>query len=252
MVEAVSLGHDGRVFDSGSPEARRSDLGGPEIDAESWWTPDRIALLGWLENNAPALAPLYGGALSLAMLDSFPGRMHFVAHAIREIRNRLPGALGTTVKRRNAGYEHLTDKIRERWLAEGLPEDGRLPPPAESAPSASGRLRRDVSVEFLASVGRLIEAHDEAQANKRAREEHAFGTLSDRGPSPRYIVENWKTLYPDAHEFAHAADEPRPAEADREWVANFFAFEGVLMTISKPSYENLDDIDKLLERTNTR
>ena len=29
------------------------------------------------------------GALRLAVLDSFPGRVHFVAHAIREIRNRL-------------------------------------------------------------------------------------------------------------------------------------------------------------------
>ena len=52
--------------------------------------------------------------------------------------------------------------------------------------------------------------------------------------------------------FAHARAEPLPAEADGEWVAKFFAFEQILMAFSKRSYENLDDLDVLLERTNTR
>ena len=165
------------MFDSASPEERLLDLGGPGDAAGAWWQPERSALLGWLENNAPALAPLYSGALALAKLDSFPGRAHFIAHAIREIRNRLPGAIGL---------------------------------------------------------------------------EDAFGTLSDRGPVPRYVVENWRKLYRDVQKFAHARDEPLPAEADGEWVANFFAFEQILMALSKRSYENLDDLDALLERTNTR
>ena len=186
------------------------------------------------------------------MLDSFPGRVHFVAHAIREIRNRLPGALGPKVARRDAGYEGLTDKIREQWLAEGLPGDGRLPPPAESAPSASGPARRDVSVEFLASVGRLVKSHNEAQENRRTRDEYAFDALSDRSPIPRYVVENWRKLYRDVQGFAHARDEPLPESADGEWVEKFFEFEALLLAISKRSYENLDDLDSLLKRANTR
>ena len=35
-------------------------------------------------------------------------------------------------------------------------------------------------------------------------------------------------------------------------MAKFFAFEQILMALSKRSYENLDDLDVLLERTNTR
>ena len=252
MVEGVSFGHHGRVLDPCSPQDHAGALEGPEDDAESWWKPERIALLGWLEGNAPALAPLYRGALLLAISDSFPGRVHFIAHAIREIRNRLPSALGTKVKRRDAGYEYLTDKIREEWLAEGLPEDGGLLPPAESTPSASGPPRRDVSVEFLASVGRLIEERNKAQANRRARDEYAFDALSDLGPIPRYVVTNWQKLYRDVHKFAHVADEPLPVEADGEWVRRFFTFEEILMAISKRSYENLDDLDSLLERANTR
>ena len=226
--------------------------GGPEGDAEPWWTLKRVALLGWLEESAPALAPLYRGALLLAMRESFPGRVHFIAHAMREIRNRLPGALGPKVKRRNAGYEHLTATIHKRWGAEGLPEDGRLPLTEESVPSASGPSRRDVSVEFLASVGKLIEDHTEAQANREARARSGFGALADEAPVPRHVVKNWGNLFPDVQKFAHAGDEPLPAVADGEWVSKFFEFEGALMAVFKPPHENLDDLDRLLDETNKR
>ena len=186
------------------------------------------------------------------MSDGFPGRVHFIAHAIREIRNRLPGALGPKVKRRDAGYEHFTAKVHERWVAEGLPEDGSLPLLKEPEPHASGPARRDVSVEFLASVGKLIEDHIEARANRAARDNSAFGDLGDESPVPRHVVENWRNMFPDVHKFAHVRDEPLPAEADGEWVRKFFAFENNLMALSKPSYENLDDLDRLLNEANRR
>ncbi len=169
VVDGGSRGHPGCVFDADSPEDHLGAPEGSEENAESWWTPKRVELLGWLEESAPALAPLYRGALVLAMRDRFPGRAHFIAHAIREIRNRLPGALGPTVKRRDAGYMDLTAKVHRRWVAEGLPEDGRLASREESVPSASGPARRDVSFEFPASVGSLIERHIAAQANRADR-----------------------------------------------------------------------------------
>ena len=186
------------------------------------------------------------------MLDSFPGRVHFIAHSIREMRNRLPGALGPKVQRRDAGYAHLTDKIHKRWVEEGLPADGRLRLPEGSVVSASGPERREVSFELLTSVSQLIEDHTAAKENRAARERSGFGALSERGPSPRYVVKNWNDLFPDAQKYAHAWDEPLPAEADDEWVAKFFAFEQALMAISRPSYENLDDLDRLLNEANTR
>ena len=47
-------------------------------------------------------------------------------------------------------------------------------------------------------------------------------------------------------------DEPLPAEADDDWVSNFFAFEEFLMIIFKPSHENLADLDRLLDEANKR
>jgi len=165
------------VFDSPPSEDHRPDLRGPADASESPLRPEQSEFVGWLENNAAALVPLYRGALALATFDSFPGRAHFIAHAIREIRNRLAGALGR---------------------------------------------------------------------------EDALALLSAQGPVPAYVVENWRKLYRDVQAFAHARDEPLPTESDGEWVAKFFAFEQILMALSKRSYENLDDLDALLERTNAR
>ncbi len=208
--------------------------------------------MGWLNRYAPALEPLYRGALWLVGLGSFPGRVHFIAHAIREIRNRLPGALGPKVEKRGAGYRDLTDTIRGRWLAEGLPEDGRLWLSEESAPSASGPRRHEVSVGLLVSVGKLVAAHSEAEANREARERAGFGALNELGSNPSYVSRNWGRRTREAHKFAHARDDPLPAGADEEWVAKFYAFEQELMAISRPSYENLDELDRLLDGTNRR
>ena len=186
------------------------------------------------------------------MLDGFPGRVHFIALAIREIRNRLPGALGLNVRRRVAGYEQLTENLHKRWVAEGLPEDGSLPLPEESVPSASGPSRRDVSVALLTSVGRLIEERIRVRANREARERAAFGALTDAGPVPRHVAKNWGNLFPDVQKFVHARDEPLPAGTDDEWVRNFFEFEGALMAVFKLARENLDDLDTLLDEANRR
>ena len=188
----------------------------------------------------------------LAAFDSFPGRVHFLTHAIREIGNRLPFALGPKVKKKTAGYEDHAKAIRDRWLDEGLPADGRLRLPKESAPSASGPQLLEVPVELLASVGKLIAEHNKAEANREARERAKFGALSGLGSNPSYVIKNWDRWAREAVGFVHARDKPLPAEKDAEWVAKFLAFEKDLMAIARPSYESLDALDGLLGEANTR
>ena len=253
-VDDISGGHYGFVLDSGSPEDDWRALGGPDRGGESWWTPEQAALVGWLNRYAPSVEPFYRGALVLAALDSLPGRVHFIAHAIREIGNRLPTALGPKVKKKTAGYEDLTKTIRDRWLAEGLPADGRPPPRLEgSVPSASGPRRLEVSVGLLASVGKLIAKHNQAEANRQVRERAKFGALSDLGSNPSYVIKNWGRWADEAVKLTHARrEEPLPAEKDAEWVAKFYAFEQELMSIARPSYENLDALDRLLGEAHTQ
>lgn len=252
-VDDSEVRHYGCVLDPGSPEDDWRALGGPESGGRFGWTPEQAALVSWLNTNAPSVEPFYRGAVVLAAFDSFPGRVHFITHAIREIGNRLPTALGPKVKKKEAGYEDHTRTIRRRWLVEGLPADGKPPQPlGGSVPSASGPRRHEVTVGLLRAVGKLIAAHDKAEANREARERAKFGDLSDLGSNPSYVIKYWGRWADEAVEFAHAREEPLPAEKDAEWVAKFYAFEQELMAIARPSYENLDALDGLLGEANTR
>ena len=254
VVDEGSGGHHGFVPDAGLLEDDWRALGGPHGDGASGWTPEQAALVGWLNTYAPSVEPFYRGALVLAAFDSFPGRVHFITHAIREIGNRLPVALGPKVKKKTAGYPDLTKTIRRRWLAEGLPADGSPPPRLEgSVPSASGPRRLEVSVGLLASVGKLIASHNQAETNREARERAKFGALSDLGSNPSYVIKNWGRWADEAVKLTHARrEEPLPAEKDAEWVAKFYAFEQELIAIARPSYENLDALDGLLGKANKR
>ena len=47
-------------------------------------------LRDWFRVNAAHLGALYEGALKILYTVGFPRKVRFVAHAVREIRNRLP------------------------------------------------------------------------------------------------------------------------------------------------------------------
>jgi hypothetical protein len=74
---------------SGKPEALPDSSSQPEAVADVW-TDRRLAILEWLESAAPSLAELYQGAVQLLDDPGFPGRLRFIAHGVRDVRNRLP------------------------------------------------------------------------------------------------------------------------------------------------------------------
>jgi hypothetical protein len=83
------------------PDAAGSTVAGPGSPVASCGTAKRLRLLGWLQRTAPQLAPVYAGAVTMAFDGDFPGRLVFVWHAIREIRNRRPDAVaGSSPHRR--------------------------------------------------------------------------------------------------------------------------------------------------------
>ena len=64
-------------------------LGPVAATSSLWWTDERARLYGWFQKTAPELATVYLGGLRILMDEGFPGRVHFAAHAMREIANRL-------------------------------------------------------------------------------------------------------------------------------------------------------------------
>lgn len=73
------------------------------------WTGERTALRDWLSRNAASLAQLYEGAVVMLYVHDplLPGWSRLVAHAGREIRNRLPDAVAGKKVAKQLQYSRL-------------------------------------------------------------------------------------------------------------------------------------------------
>jgi hypothetical protein len=97
-------------------EARSSPGSDPELPSgTACWTPDRLELKAWLTRNAPSLAELYEGAVYLFFERRIPGYTRLVAHALREIANRLPDAISGSASSKRLDYKSRLDALLEQW-----------------------------------------------------------------------------------------------------------------------------------------
>jgi hypothetical protein len=99
----------------------------PEFQRGDFWIGPRRELRSWFERNAPSLGELYEGALKMLFMGNFPGRTRFVAHAVREIRNRLPDVIAGVKTGGTVQYKNNLDMISKDWQKAGFLLDGTIP-----------------------------------------------------------------------------------------------------------------------------
>jgi hypothetical protein len=185
----------------------------------------------------------------MALDDAFPGRVWFVAHAIREIRNRLPDALAGEVATSRTDYPGLTAEVHLRWVEEGLPVEGGsiIDPAAE--PSAAGLGRREVSGELLRAVSELITGHLAVSENNESRARRLFEAIGG-DPPPQYVVRAWLRGRRWAEAHAHVRNAPLAEKDEEDLVGQFLDFEQALNAIASRSYQNMDALDEILGEAN--
>ena len=137
------------------PDGVGSAAAHPRSSAAPCWTAKRLQLLDWFWRSAPQLAEVYAGAVTMAFDGDFPGRVVFVWHAIREIRNRLPDALAGEVASSSLEYKDLADAIQRCWIEDGWPSDGVIALSDPPEPSAGGPSKHEVSRDLLLAVAAL-------------------------------------------------------------------------------------------------
>lgn len=86
---------------------------------------NRRELLEWLGRNAPLLAELYKGAVSLLYGSRIPGFSRFVSRAVREFRNRLPGVISGTTSTGRLDYKGRMDQIASVAKKAGVNWEGK-------------------------------------------------------------------------------------------------------------------------------
>lgn len=218
-------------------------------EMNDWWTDERDRLHRWFQWSAPQLAPVYLGGLRIAMDKSFPGRVHLVAHVIREIGNRLPEAIAGKIEGPNTNYSQLTRAVDSQWDASDLPRDGSLPPAEQATASGSGEEHHTIPRRLLKAISELVIGHRAGSTRNQQKARHLFSFYSQGESLPDYAVTNWLKVV-DKHGLAHVRKNPLKPEYEETITEDFLALEQVLLTFANYSYVNMDELDGILESAN--
>ncbi len=213
------------------------------------WTARQLELKKWLEANGPTLAPVYSAAVQMVSDRSFPGRVWFVAHAVREIRNRLPDAIAGELRSTRTEYSQLAEEVRTTWVDDGLPSDGSVPVLSAADPDSSGPDRYDISWPMLTAVGNLIVGHLAVSGRNRRTARRLFEATTE-SPIPAYVVESWLRSTKWANAFAHVRNQPLNPSDEESLAERFELFENALAALARRSYENMDELDEILDSAN--
>ena len=223
---------------------------------QPFWTEARLELNAWLERNAPSLAELYKGALTMVFNSEFPGRTRFVAHAVREIRNRLPDVVSGPQINTRVEYVNRLDQLAQRWSREGLPFDDSIP--LENSVSVEADPTPDsiaISTRLFRDIAHLLKDHTEARETHEARTFRLFEGLApenkDLGATLIPIVRQWRRVTDWFSAHAHDSGRLDREIQSAELIQNFETFETMLTALIGSFFTTLDTLDEILEETNS-
>jgi hypothetical protein len=184
------------------------------------------------------------------------GRIRFVAHAVREICNRLPDAVSGSEVQPRVDYVTRLDEIARVWHRDGLSLDGTGPELfSDDAPSSAGPERVAINRALFVSVAALVRDHS---GGRRKPEETAGRLFEAIAPENRAlretlvpVIRQWtgmaKWSVGRAHDWKLVDGEYPEDELQRQ----FDIFETTLQALMRGFFQAADDLDEILEDTNS-
>jgi len=185
----------------------------------------------------------------------FPGRVRFIAHAVREIRNRLPDVIAGPKGGGIVQYINKLDELALEWEQSGLPMNESLPTKVTAGENLSFNEEVPIPRKVYSKVLSLIKDHLEGREKPRDAVKRLFQAIDHRNKNaeatlmPR--IEHWlditKWWVKHVHKWDIKDDE---VDAD-ELVSRFVIFEKSLAAIVRGFFEIVEKLDEILEEANT-
>jgi hypothetical protein len=172
-----------------------------------------------------------------------------MAHALREMRNRLPDAIAGPVSGSETRYSDLAEHVTKRWIEDRLPADGSPPVTPDAEASAVGPTHVEVSMTLITAVGELVAGHRVIQPGKEEGARRLWTVIGGQ-PAPGYAVRTWLQATNKAEAFAHLRLQPLTAADEEKFEQIFSACEQALVAMANKSYGNMDEIDAILDSSN--
>lgn len=216
------------------------------------WRPHQHQLLKWFHREAPSLAEPYKAAVNLMTDYGFPARVHLICHIVRDIYNKLPEALDSNYRRREANeINDVIDEMARHWKPythESLAE------PTGSSPAPDATSHVSVSVVSVRKIGNLLDVRralkeQPTSAEVLARALYLRFVESGITPPMRLIrtfeVER-KWFIARAHLVRDSAKSPSDDDLDE----HFEFFERTLHSLVAPHFAVQQELNDILQQAN--
>jgi len=231
----------------------------PELSTH--WTTARLKIREWLQEQAPPLAQLYEGAVCLVFEQPIPDKLRFVAHAVREIRNRLPDYISSGNGHKRLEYTKEVERLLEIWQDCGFSLTQTVPDSQMNSSGSLPPLSPDIPVpqKLFLTIQQLLQKHLEVRLSNREKAIRFFeicipGKQSSETLSP--IANHWWDVTEWFMDQTHDKGKVDIGEANRneqELQSKFKLFESFLIECARAQsfYSTTDKLDEILEDTNS-
>lgn len=219
----------------------------PRVQAH--WTRKRRELAQWFDDRVPSFAIGYEGAVELLHMPTFPGRVHFVCHAVRDIYRFLPSAIGMkSLPRPGEIFPGMVKQLADIWQSY---------PPATLRSDKSVETDVPVSYQVHACAERIVKKRMEIGVQPTVGKQLAIALFrsSDRGKDdfiPPWTIKAFDEEYDFFVGRAHLARSAPGIPSDEGLVTHFEAFETAFHSLVGPYFSGKKELDDILQETNQR
>lgn len=181
------------------------------------------------------------------MLDdgNFPGRVHFISHAVRDIADRLVFVLDPQLEGSRVQYENKLDGIMEKW------------PNLKKVTNTSDEDAVHDSVAIDYALASMIDSLVEDHRKRRERPSNydlLFRYLMRNEPSRanvnKRLVIDFKKMRNWFMKLTHLRNKEMPDVNESELSKQFRNFEGMLHSFVGDFFTGKAELDEILQQAN--
>jgi len=175
----------------------------------------------------------------------FPGRVHFIAHAIRDISDRLIYVLDTQLEEQRVEYHYELDKISKQW-----PE---INPIKYSNGDSTEHENILIRYNVASMIDTLVKAHRQSR-QRPSNSELLFQYLMRKEPLEaevnRQLVKDFERLKDWFMKYAHLRRKDPPKVDESELQTKFKIFEAMIHSFVGNFFTGKKKIDEILQKAN--
>jgi hypothetical protein len=216
-------------------------------DEEKHWTKLRRELATWFNDRAPSFVEGYIGAVHLLYCPTFPARVHFICHAVRDIYHRLPGQLESKSLSRPAEvFLPLVRSLVELW--------GKYPSKPLETPNSNGH-KFTISPEVYTLLEDISQKSKQMGHTPRVGQHLAKALFQSQDRCtgdfiPQWVTNSFDTEYNYFVGRAHLDAKPARTPNEDDLTKHFESFERSFHSLVGPYFSGKEELDAILQATN--